>query len=285
MSLTPDQLAMRMQGVGASEVGSIVGVNDFATIHDVWLTKLGLAEFVENDATRMGHYFEPVIARMYADKYGSVIAKCEWTCVGSEPWMLATPDYVDFTMGCLVEVKHVGFRQMHKWGPEEDGVPYSYLVQCQWQMHVTGARNVIVVAVLGGVEFRKYVVSYDPALAKALEDAARAFWFGNVLPRVSPAVDGSEGAKRMLMALYPKSQKKVMRADAEVAAWMAKLAQATVAEDENERAKLAAQNAIKAAMGDADELIGEDFKATWRTTKAGTRPFKFDAIKSSKKAA
>jgi putative phage-type endonuclease len=285
MTLTATQIAERAHGLGASEIGAIVGVNDFATIHDVWLTKLGLADFVENDAVRMGHYFEPVIAQMYADQSGDVLAKCEWTCVGKEPWMLATPDYVNFTMGCLVEVKHVGFRQMHKWGSEADGIPYSYLVQCQWQMHVSGARNVIVIAVLGGVEFRKYVVSYDAALAKTLEDAARAFWFGNVLPRVSPAVDGSEGAQRMLKALYPRSEKKVVQADATINAWLAKLAKATIDEEAIEAEKLRAQNEIKAFMKDADEVIGDGFKASWRVTKAGTRPFKFDAIKSSKKAA
>lgn len=285
MTLTNKQIQQRARGIGASEIGAIVGVNDFASVHDVWLTKLGLADFVENDAVRMGNYFEPAIAQMYADKSGHPIAKCTWTCEGREPWMLATPDYVDFEMRCLIEVKHVGFRQMHKWGSESDGIPYSYLVQCQWQMHVTGARNVIVIAVLGGVEFRQYVVSYDAALAQVLEDAARAFWFGNVLPRVSPAVDGSEGAKRMLTALYPRSEKTVVRADAETNAWMVKLAESEVALDQAEKTKLAAQNAIKAFMKDADEVTGDGFRATWRLTKAGTRPFKFDAIKSSKKAA
>jgi putative phage-type endonuclease len=285
MTLTATQIAERAHGLGASEIGAIVGVNDFATIHDVWLTKLGLADFVENDAVRMGNYFEPVIAQMYADQSGDVLAKCEWTCIGKEAWMLATPDYVNFTMGCLVEVKHVGFRQMHKWGTEADGIPYSYLVQCQWQMHVTGARNVIVIAVLGGVEFRKYVVSYDAALAKTLEDAARAFWTNNVLTRTPPAVDGSEGAKRMLKALYPRSERRVVQADAKTEEWMRKLAEAEVAIDAAEASKLEAQNMIKDLVRDADEVIGAGFKASWRTSKDGKRPFKFDATKSSKKAA
>lgn len=285
MSLTPEQIEQRRSGIGSSDIGAIIGVNEFASVHDVWLEKLGLKSFEGNDQTKMGDYAEPIIAQMYADEAGHVIAKVPFTCEGREPWMLASPDFLDFTMGCLIECKHVGFRQMHKWGTESDGVPYSYIVQCQWQMHVTGARNVIVLAWLGGCERRKYILSYDRELCAMLESEARRFWFENVVPQKSPTVDGSEGAKRMLATLYPRSEKRVVTPDATIAEALRKLGALTIQENDNTTAILAVQNEIKAFMKDADELIGSEFKVSWKTTKAGTRPFKFDVVKSSKKAA
>lgn len=67
MSLTAEQTSIRSRGVGSSEIGAVAGVNPYQSIHDVWLTKRGLATFTGNLATRMGSMIEDAIIHEYSD--------------------------------------------------------------------------------------------------------------------------------------------------------------------------------------------------------------------------
>jgi putative phage-type endonuclease len=280
--LSAEQHALRLTGIGSSDVAAIVGVSPYASAHDVWLVKRGLAEFKGNTATELGHYFEPVIASIYADKTGSKLELHGETVQGREPWMLATPDYmVTSPERKLLEVKHVGMRTMGHWGSEEDGVPYFYLTQVQWQMHVTGIHTCDVAAVLGGIDFRSYTVRYDQELATMLERACRDFWFEHVTKGIAPKVDGSEGAKRMLSTLYPRNERPLVIGGPDAQVWMERLQKAEAEEERIAKEKLRAQNELKALIGDADGIVGAEYRATWKATKTGNRRFVFDRKKGA----
>ena len=69
--LSPTQLAQRRLGIGASEVGAVLGLHPYQTPLDVYLDKRGLVEpFAGNAYTRWGLKFEALIAEAYTEEAG-----------------------------------------------------------------------------------------------------------------------------------------------------------------------------------------------------------------------
>jgi putative phage-type endonuclease len=283
MGLTAEQHAMRATGIGASEVSSIVGLNPWRSAHEVWMIKRGLVTEEGNVRTRMGNRVEACVLDEYKAETGAELVFPGTVRHAEREWMLATPDGKVKDAPRLVEVKCVGWRSALHWGTEEDAIPDYYRPQCQWQLSVTGAEECHVAAWIGGSDFRIYTVRHNQALADALIEAGRGFWFDHVLTGTPPAVDGSDGARKMLAALYPRSTKPMLRATGEHDQLADMLARARAAYDDAEAAKKAAENRMIAAIGEADGVAADGWKATYRETKTGARRFVFTS-KNSKAA-
>ncbi len=68
---SPEWLAFRRTGIGASEVGSVLGVNPWKSAVDVWLEKQGRTEpFAGNNATYWGQRLEDIVAQEYSLRTG-----------------------------------------------------------------------------------------------------------------------------------------------------------------------------------------------------------------------
>lgn len=285
MSLTDEQKRIRMSGIGASEVASIVGLNPYRSAHDVYCLKLGLVTEEDSVVTRMGSRVEACVRAEYIEQTGAVIDEPGTVRHPTEPWMLATPDGIVRGARRGLEIKCVGWRSAFHWGDEDDAIPDYYRPQVAWQMAVCDLDEVHVAAWIGGADFRIYTVRRNLALEAALVDACREFWFGRVLTQTPPAIDGSEGARNMLAALYPRNTKPLTPATPEHEDLIARLVETRARAEQAEReAELAAQR-IKQVIGEGDGLIGEGWKATWKTTKTGSRPFKFTTFEKKAKAA
>lgn len=293
MTLSSEQVAIRSMGVGSSEIAAIVGLSPFQSVHDVWLTKRGLATFAGNQLTRMGQRLEDAIAEEYIHlmrEAGEEVETAHFRTTyrhPREPWMVASPDRLIFGRRRLLEVKNVGFRSMSQWGTEPDAIPPYYRCQVEWQMGVCDALSRLgmtepvppmdthVVAWLGGCDLRVYHVERNERLWLGLVEKARHFWHQNVLGNVAPDIDGSDGAKRMVTALFGESWKPLEPAndvEHELALALREAREAT------ERAKAAEQELatrLKASIGDREGVIGDEWKATWKTQRDGKRPFKF----------
>ena len=73
-------LSDRRNGIGASEVGTILGLNPFETPYQLWRRKKGLdAPKQENFAMKAGHYLEDAVSLFYRDAL--VFSNLESTCV------------------------------------------------------------------------------------------------------------------------------------------------------------------------------------------------------------
>jgi putative phage-type endonuclease len=277
MSLTAEQQAIRATGIGASEIASIVGLNPWRSAHDVWLIKRGLVTEQGNVRTRMGQRVEACVLEEYTAETGAKLTFPGTVRHPDNEWMLCTPDgYVDGQR--VVEVKCVGWRSAGHWGDDEDAIPDYYRPQCEWQMAVMGVAECHLAAWIGGSDFRIYTVRRNETLASALIEAGRAFWFDRVIGGEPPAVDGSDGARRMLAELYPRSTKPLLKATPEHDELADLLARARVAYDEAEASKKAAENRLIEAIGDADGIGGNGWKVTYRTSeKTGRRSLRFTA--------
>lgn len=222
--LTPEQHAMRKQGLGASEVAAVLGLDPKRTALDVFLEKTGQAlPFPGNQYTKWGNRLEDDIIEEYAERHPAYQVLPSPTVVGPEPWMLATPDRRvaikpdDPTWDRGLECKCRGFYDSDAWGEEgSDEVPHPVAVQCHWGMIVTGLKMWDVAVLLGGNDYREYTLYRDEAIESALIAKARHFWFERVLKNVHPPFTGAASDHRFLLRTYPTHSGEIVSAPPEL---------------------------------------------------------------------
>lgn len=194
MTLTKEQQELRLQGIGASEVAAILGLDEHNTPHNVWLEKTKrVPPFAGNQATKMGHLLEPVAVQLYEERYPNVVTAKSGTIVGAEPWMLATPDRivrprVSTERTRLLEIKTRSRFNMGDYGTEgTDQVSMRDRVQVTWQQYVSGITAPASLCVLvDGREFLTYTLPFDEELAGELYWALRDWWFRHVVADKEP---------------------------------------------------------------------------------------------------
>lgn len=248
--LTAEQQLVRSQGIGASEIAAVVGVNPWKTPFDVFLDKMGQVERTETDRTRMGHRMEPVIADEFASRANRVLELCDTLVHPRFSWAVATPDRRVVGARELVECKWVGPRLASHWGTDDDGVPEYVLTQCQWQLEVADA-DVCFVAALVGEEFRVYQVTRDTELAGLLLEQAERFWTDHVLTKTPPEITASPAARRYLESKYAKAGEAVLDPTPEADRLVHDYLEASRLEREAVAAKELAANGLRALIGDA----------------------------------
>ncbi len=192
--------------IGGTDIAKLLGVSPWGGPYDVWLDKTGQGQpFDGNAATTRGTYFEPSVAKWYADQKGVTLIKGETQTHPdpSLPFLAGNPDYLIAGNDTrILEIKTASFRQLHEldaegaplWGQDgdsgADAVPLHYYLQCQWYMGICDALDCdLAVHFMGADEFRVYHLSLDQELWNTAVDAAIAFWRDHVLTGTPPAMD------------------------------------------------------------------------------------------------
>lgn len=274
--LTAKQKEIRRTGITAGDVRALCGLDPYGrTEHDVWRAKvLGDDDIEESEAMSLGNELEPVVIRRLAAKVSRSIVP-----IPSEDLTrphrtiahhIATPDaYLSLSAAPLridelAEVKVVGFFAANDWGPNLDGeVPDWVQIQCAWQMHVTEV-PVCRVGALIGTEVRTYTLTRDEDLEGTLVDVADRFHRDHIVAQRAPAVDGSEGSRRMLRAQWPRQTAgSIMAAGPSEEALARQYFEAKrVIKEAEAIAELAAQSLI-ANMGTLEHLKGDGWRAIY----------------------
>jgi len=284
--LSETDILMRATGIGASETPMLCGVSPFGNAIDVYLRKMGLAQETATDAQLLGNFLEDGIVQLYSHKTG---AACEQGSTLRHPrhsWFLATPDRLVNGRERLLEIKLVGTWMQHFWSDEENGVPEYVQVQCQQQMEVADIEWCDVAALLGGTDLRIYHLQRDREIGASLIEIAHAFWHDHVLAKVPPPLDGSDAARALLAALYPRHRTLAVDASDEANDWARKRIEAAAAVAEWERRLEFADQHLKSIMGEAEAMRGDGWSCTWKANANGTRVFRFnDKASKGRKAA
>lgn len=167
--------------VTASKVAAILGVSPWESPRSVWHRMHGdLPASEGNESTRRGQYLEPAILAWWRDQHPEVLGVLDLQPTFTlDDWAAATPDAVainpDKPERVLVEAKSAAFDD--DWGtPGTDEIPTYYLVQVQWQMHVSGIHRCYVPIITSRLRFVEYVVDYVPEYGAALEARMREFY-------------------------------------------------------------------------------------------------------------
>jgi putative phage-type endonuclease len=276
-------LAWRQSGVGASDVAGIVGLSPWSSPWSVWANKVGLIpEESASETMEFGQWAELMIGPWFAHRTGLHVAgEQTWCTHRTRKTHLCTVD------GFVVEEEPAfgwAYLRQHGFAPEPlgplqikafgpgrrwDEVPADIQCQEQWEMHVTGLDRVWL-AVLMGRRLDVHELKRDQGDIDMLIERVDAFWNEHVLTGDPPPVDGSDATARVLHDLFPGDLRgEMIDADETMAAVVERWKAAKAAVKEHEAVEKLAANEIKAALGDATELLVNDqLVASWRRQNA-----------------
>lgn len=187
--LTAEQRQVRKSFLGASDVAAILGLDEFRSGADVYLSKT--ADMVDDvgDPAALGNHFERPILQ-WAEKTLGPLAYDIPTVFAANGVMCANLDALEPIKGRPVEAKMSGIND--EWGDSgTDNVPKKYLVQVHAQMLCNGGDVAYLAALLTGVRsiresVRLYEIPRNEELLKAIEDECLEWWDKHIVAGVMP---------------------------------------------------------------------------------------------------
>jgi putative phage-type endonuclease len=213
MGLTEEQQALRLTGVGASEVGSVVGADGaWESALTVWARKTQCLEKDENEVpehVELGNLLEPVVASLYTRRTGRQLYEVGTLVHPKNPLLIATPDRLVKGERMGLQIKKVRTRAWDKWGDEgTDQCPENVICQVQYEMAVADLELEDVAVLFYGAKLAIYRIYRDEELIGLLADQVGRWWRDYVVTKKPPPPDGSDAAKATLASLFPQSNGK-----------------------------------------------------------------------------
>lgn len=276
-------LAARRHGVGASEVGAVVGASAYEGPMRVWLRKVAGYETPDNPAMKWGRRLEDDVLEEFGDNHPEfrIEVKPGLFAHQDAPWRLVTPDAIAFDEdgGLLVEVKTgMSYGSAEQWGDiGTDEIPLPYLCQVTQGCDILGYRRwALAVLLLDQRDYREYRGDFDKRLAEQIRTRVDQFWHGNVVAGVEPTADGLPDTTDILAARYAAPDRDT-RVDlpAEARDWLAAYRINHEALDERQRAKREAANLIRQHLATNNAAVGVldgEVVVTWRKPEGDGAP-------------
>ena len=302
-------LAQRRTGIGGSDVAAILGLSKFKSPLDVFKDKLGETPNGEqSQAAYWGTKLEDIVAKEFQERTGLKVQRVNKQ-LSREGWMHANIDRAVvnhaisgtvriqgeakqaetgrlLTTDAILECKTASSYIADQWGPSQEEeivsgkvvsdhkIPIYYETQVQWYLGVTGASVCFVAALLGGQDFRIYLVHRDNEVITALQDQCRAFWFEHVQKQVPPDPHTAEEVQK----LFAKDSGEMIEASNEVATDIGELRNLVEQVKALEAEQKIVKDRICAALGERTGFLiaGEKactFKAQ-KSTRFDTTRFK-----------
>ena len=264
--LTQEQLAARQNGLGGSDVATILNLNPYKSPYQLWLEKTGRVDppdLSDNFAVKRGHDMEALVAKWFSEETGYKVHRVNSTLTNENyPYLLGHIDRRIVGKKEGLECKTANWRMAAKFGDAgTDDVPPYYLLQCVVYMMLTGYNVWYLAADLGG-DFRIYRIEYDQELANHVANTTKEWWERHIInDEAPPATDPAA-----LDLQYPTGDPDVeAEASQDTRLIFDELVGvAAMLKDMKER-DAAIRAKLKAAMGEATALVFEGQKlATWR---------------------
>jgi len=175
-------LGDRTKYIGGSDVGAILGMNNYCTRKELWEEKTGRKKpFEGNAVTDLGTYLEDYVAKLYEEKCRCRVVQRHIEIKDDAcPYMQAHIDREvqnhpqHDTVGVL-EIKALG-RYTYKKSIQ-NGLPAMYLLQLQYYLMLTG-REWGVFAILNRDtgEMFDFEVKPSEKIQQKIYDAVKEFW-------------------------------------------------------------------------------------------------------------
>ncbi|WP_283706920.1 YqaJ viral recombinase family protein [Clostridium perfringens] len=197
-------LRERQKGIGGSDVGAIMGVNQYKTAFNIYLEKTEPIIEVEkqSEAARQGTDFEDYVAMRFTEETGKKVRRDNRHLIHKDyPFMVANIDRRVVGENAILECKTVTPYNSKEWEGEE--VPASYMLQCQHYMAVTGADKVYLAYLIFSTKFDYREIKRDEELIDIIIEAEKEFW-QMVQDKTPPALDGSSAAEKWVNEKYKK---------------------------------------------------------------------------------
>jgi putative phage-type endonuclease len=266
-------LAHRVKGIGGSEVAAVAGVNPWSSPLEVYLNKIGSIPAKEaNEKMEWGNRLEDVVAQKFSDEHPEFkIERVEAILQHPEqPIFIADIDRLavnkETSEEAILEIKTTGMFTPDGW--KEDRIPDYVMCQVQWYLGVTGLSKAFIGVLVGGNHYLELPVERNDEVIAYLQKIALDFWNSFVIPKVPPAVDGSDSSGKVLDFLYPEgdpNQEVELGHDEEnwINIYFDAKERLTSAKNDKELA----ENMIKAKLGASERGTCGDKIVTWKTIR------------------
>ncbi len=274
-------LAARREGIGASEVATIVGLNPWETPYQLWRRKVGLDEAKPMSAAMAaGHILEDGVARYWAEATGRQIiqsSRSDFMFVDPEkPFLRVSPDRTYWLEGEPRNDDNKGILECKTTRMVVDpaDLPKHWFAQVQMNLGVAGytSGSLAWLSAAGGFDFGYQDIKLVPDFFGWLAEETERFWTDCVQGGAEPS---AESVKDVLLKYAVHAPGKVVEADEDLLKLCGDIKAVRAEMDALAARKEELEARLKTAFGDAEAIArGGETLATFKAPKAGT---KFDA--------
>lgn len=205
---SPEWHEQRKLRIGGSEVAAILGISSWESPFSLWHRKAGALEAVDlsdQSPVYWGNVLEPVVRGEW------MLRHADTHCAGPQLGLtvvdgpgIASPDaIVTTTTGAreVLEVKTALYPD--GWGASgSDEIPIAYRCQIQWYMGLLGMPAAHVAVLIGGHDYRDYLIPFDGADYALMRDAAVAF-VESLKSGDRPGLDSAQATQDAVRKLHP----------------------------------------------------------------------------------
>jgi len=265
--------------MSASKVSAVLGLSPWESPFSLWHRMAGNIPWEDDEQAQLkrGHYLEPGIRQWFRDQHAALQIDRTGTWVHLErDWQIASPDGLALKRSLKDPGKPVAVVECKtanndwEWGePGTDQVPPYYRAQAMWQMDTLGLPRCHVAVLTSFMEFREYVVDYDPAEAEFIRTAARDF-LDSLAGGKAPNLDDHGATYKAVRQLHPGIEDVDVELDP---ALVLPFVDALRAEKAAKERKAELVTAIAARMGDARRATYIKTTIATRAAKAGGTPY------------
>lgn len=215
-----DWLAQRRRSLGGSDVGAVLGLNQYATPYTVWAEKTGrLPPKEDTEAMRQGRDLEAYVAQRFTERSGKQVQRYNYLLrSGAAPHLHANIDRRVLGERSGLECKTASALSMRLYAGGQ--FPESYYAQCVAYLAVTGWERWYLAALVLNRAFYVYQITTirndpcpdwcessvyaGPGELDALKQCAARFWEEHIVPDRPPAPDGLPPTGDAIQTLYPE---------------------------------------------------------------------------------
>lgn len=265
-------LNARKDGIGASEVASVVGLNPWETPYQLWRRKLGMdAPQEENFYMKAGHYLEDAVARFYSDASGREIISSsadDFMFINPDkPFLRVSPDRTFWLLGMAHNDDNKGILECKTTQKtvDPDDLPKHWFCQVQMNLGVAGYEQGSLAWLCSGREFGYKDITFAPDFYGWLVEEVERFWVDNILGKKEPDAISAQDILTKYNRHTDGKQVEVGDDIYEAYKDLKDLKKQIAAMEER---KETLEGRLKMAFGDAEAITyGGDTLATWKAPK------------------
>lgn len=261
----------RRKGIGGSDVATVLGLNKYKSVYQLWLEKTGQVEVTsaQSEAAYWGNTLEEVVAEEFSKRTGKKVRRRNKVFEHSKyPFLRANIDRDIVGENAVLECKTANQYLSNEW--DEDEIPIQYICQVQHYMNVLNLDYVYFAVLIGGQKFVWKKMKRDQELIDMITEKLVEFWTENVEKGVEPAIDGLKATSDFLTKRYIDTEDNQTELNAVFDEKIANLAHLKGDKKIIEENITFLENELKQALGKSDATIGitPNNIVTWKKTQS-----------------
>lgn len=193
-------LKARETKIGGSEASSLIGMNKYTSLHDLWERKIkGIKSDISNELIEYGNNMEPLLRELYRIKHPEMDVQYSGNTIlysKQYEWMSYSPDGLlwDGSRAGILEIKTSFIRNFDMNSEWKDSIPQNYFIQVLWGLICTGFEFVDLIAELRYLDGNSSIKQYHIERIEVLEDMeyllseSRKVWEHYFKAKVEPPI-------------------------------------------------------------------------------------------------